>query len=91
MLDQKTIDMVFNQMAIICKIKQAEGKKMVTSTEITQSLRDHQNLASKILVDACLDILIQQRKVWYFDNERRYRYYAITPFGWDRWEKSNVG
>lgn len=85
MITKEQQTMVFHAMTILIEEKGARNK-MTSIYNITQLIRDEGIETSKILVEACLDILIQQKLVRYYVNEKRYIYYGITEFGWNRWD-----
>lgn len=77
--------MVFHAMTILIEEKGARNK-MTSVYDITKFIRDEGIETSKIVVEACLDVLIQHKYVRYYVNDRRYTYYGVTALGWTRWD-----
>lgn len=82
---------VFNALQRIAERK-GSRKKMASIFEIADELKLMEIEAPKILIEACLDLLIQHKLVRYFKSTKGYYYFGVTEFGWQRWDaKCNNG
>lgn len=61
-------------------------KKMVSVFDINDGFKAKGYAMSKVLIEACLDVLINHKYVRYYRNEKGYIYYGITELGWTRWQ-----
>ena len=75
---------VFQAMVALITKKGAKNK-MVSVYDIADYFKSEGNV-SKVLIEACLDVLIQHKYVRYYRNEKNYIYFGITQLGWTRWE-----
>lgn len=75
---------IFHAMTELINKKGAKNK-MVSVFDIADYFKSEGNM-SKILIEACLDVLIQHKYVRYYRNEKSYIYFGITQLGWTRWE-----
>ena len=85
MITKEEQTMVFHAMTVLIEEKGARNK-MTSVYNITQLIREEGIETSKLIVEACLDVLIQHKYVRYYVNERRYTYYGVTALGWTRWD-----
>ena len=85
MISKENQTQVFEAIVTIAERKSSR-KKMCSIFEIADEFREMKIDAPKILIEACIDVLIQHKLVRYFRNDKGYIYFGITEFGWERWD-----
>lgn len=65
--------------------KKGDKKKMVSVFDIHDFLKEYNIVTTKIAIEETLDLLIQQKLIRYYRNEKRYIYFGITEIGWAKY------
>lgn len=86
MISKENQTLVFEALVRITERKESR-KKMASVFAIRDELRDAGIDAPMILVEGCIDVLIQHKLIRYYRNDKGYIYFGVTEFGWERWDK----
>ena len=89
MINEEQIKQVFDVM--VSRItKKGARNKMVSSFDISDTLKENGTPTSRIFIEAILDVLIKKKYVRYYRNEKNRIYYGITKYAWSEYDKVEV-
>lgn len=84
-----TNNMIKSVMVAMVEIIESKGarNKMCMVYDIDEHFRKYQNIhTTNLIISAILDVLIAQKMVRFFRNDKDYYYFGITEFGWYKWD-----